>query len=161
LTRSSKVLSTLVENKPGTLFRVIHLVRLMRLNIEGLTLGVTNGGADCRMTMTLSGDDAAVEHVAKQLMKVIDILEAHTYGPEEVTARELALVKINTDKISVAEIQGNTGCRIVDSSKHSVVAEIVGSAKQIDEFVQRLGESNVLDIARTGVAALPKETTSR
>ena len=60
MTRSSKVLSTLVENKPGTLFRVIHLVRLMRLNIEGLTLGVTNGGADCRMTMTLSGDDAAV-----------------------------------------------------------------------------------------------------
>jgi acetolactate synthase-1/3 small subunit len=156
LTRASKVLSTLVENKPGTLFRVIHLVRLMRLNIEGLTLGVTNGGADCRMTMTLSGDDAAVEHVAKQLMKVIDILEAHTYSPDEVTARELALVKINTDSISVADIQRKTGCRIVDSSTHSVVAEVVGSAKQIDQFVERLGD-NVLDIARTGVAALPKE----
>ena len=157
---SSRVLSTLVENKPGTLFRVIHLVRLMRLNIEGLTLGVTNNGADCRMTMTLSGDDAAVEHVAKQLMKVIDILEARTYGPEEVTARELALVKINTDKISVSEVQRNTGCRIVDSSQHSVVAEVIGSAKQIDEFVQRLGD-NVLDIARTGVAALPKERITR
>jgi acetolactate synthase-1/3 small subunit len=156
LTRASKVLSTLVENKPGTLFRVIHLVRLMRLNIEGLTLGVTNGGADCRMTMTLSGDDASVEHVAKQLMKVIDILEAHTYSPEEVTARELALVKISTDGISVAEIQQKTGCRIVDSSSHSVVAEVVGSANQIDQFVERLGD-NVLDIARTGVAALPKE----
>jgi acetolactate synthase-1/3 small subunit len=156
LTRASKVLSTLVENKPGTLFRVIHLVRLMRLNIEGLTLGVTNGGADCRMTMTLSGDDASVEHVAKQLMKVIDILEAHTYSPEEVTARELALVKISTDGISVVEIQQKTGCRIVDSSSHSVVAEVVGSATQIDQFVERLGD-NVLDIARTGVAALPKE----
>jgi acetolactate synthase-1/3 small subunit len=158
LTRASKVLSTLVENKPGTLFRVIHLVRLMRLNIEGLTLGVTNGGADCRMTMTLSGDDASVEHVAKQLMKVIDILEAHTYSPEEVTARELALVKISTDGISVVEIQQKTGCRIVDSSSHSVVAEVVGSATQIDQFVERLGD-NVLDIARTGVAALPKERT--
>lgn len=156
MTRASKVLSTLVENKPGTLFRVIHLVRLMRLNIEGLTLGVTNGGADCRMTMTLSGDDASVEHVARQLMKVIDILEAHTYSPEEVTARELALVKISTDGISVAEIQQKTGCRIVDSSSHSVVAEVVGSANQIDQFVERLGD-NVLDIARTGVAALPKE----
>jgi acetolactate synthase-1/3 small subunit len=111
--------------------------------------------------MTLSGDDASVEHVAKQLMKVIDILEARTYGPEEVTARELALVKINTDKISVAEIQKNSGCRIVDSSQHSVVAEIVGSVKQIDEFVERLGESNVLDIARTGAAALPKESALR
>ena len=137
------------------------MVRLMRLNIEGLTLGVTNGGKECRMTMTLSGEDAAVEHVAKQLMKVIDILEARTYGPEEVTARELALVKINTDKISVAEIQRNSGCRIVDSSQHSVVAEIVGSVKQIDEFVERLGESNVLDIARTGAAALPKESALR
>jgi acetolactate synthase-1/3 small subunit len=155
------VLSALVENKPGTLFRVVHLVRLMRLNIEGLTLGVTNGGKECRMTMTLSGDDASVEHVAKQLMKVIDILEARTYGPEEVTARELALVKINTDKISVAEIQKNSGCRIVDSSQHSVVAEIVGSVKQIDEFVERLGETNVLDIARTGAAALPKESALR
>ena len=161
MTRSSKVLSALVENKPGTLFRVVHLVRLMRLNIEGLTLGVTNGGKECRMTMTLSGDDASVEHVARQLMKVIDILEARTYGPEEVTARELALVKINTDKISVAEIQKNSGCRIVDSSQHSVVAEIVGSVKQIDEFVERLGESNVLDIARTGAAALPKESALR
>ena len=122
MTRSSKVLSTLVENKPGTLFRVIHLVRLMRLNIEGLTLGVTNGGADCRMTMTLSGDDAAVEHVARQLMKVIDILEAHTYSPEEVTARELALVRINTDKMSVAEIQKKHGLphsRLVISTRSS------------------------------------------
>jgi acetolactate synthase I/III small subunit len=133
----------------------------MRLNIEGLTLGVTNGGADCRMTMTLSGDDAAVEHVARQLMKVIDILEAHTYGPEEVTARELALVKISTDKISVSDIQKNSGCRIVDSSQHSVVAEVVGSAKDIDEFVERMGKTNVLDIARTGVAALPKERALR
>jgi acetolactate synthase I/III small subunit len=155
--RSSKVLSALVENKPGALFRVIHLVRLMRLNIEGLTLGVTNGGDDCRLTITLNGDDATVEHVARQLMKVIDVLEAHTYGPEEVNSRELALIKINTDKISVSEIQKNNACRIVDSSQHSVVVEVVGSAQQIDEFVSGLGNSTVLDIARTGVAALPKE----
>jgi len=161
LTRASKVLSALVENKPGTLFRVVHLVRLMRLNIDGLTLGVSHGGEECRMTLTLSGDDVAVEHVAKQLMKVIDVLEARTYGPEEVTARELALVKINTDKISVAEIQRNSGCRIIDSSQHSVVAEIVGSTRQIDQFLDRLGKSNVLDIARTGVAALPKESALR
>lgn len=157
MTKASKVLSALVENKPGTLFRVVHLVRLMRLNIDGLTLGTSHGGEECLMTMSLSGDDAAVEHVAKQLTKVIDVLEAHTYGPEEVTARELALVRINTDKISTNDIQKNTGARIVDSSQHSVIAEIVGSSTQIDQFLDRIGKSNVLDIARTGVAALPKE----
>jgi len=149
------VLSALVENKPGTLFRVVHVIRLMRLNIEGMTLGVTNKGEDCRITVTLDGDEAAVEHVARQLVKVIDVLEAHTYSPEEITARELALVKINTDKMPVAEIQRKP-CRIVDSSPHSVVVEIVGSAREIDDFVGSL-KTAVLDIARTGVAALPKE----
>ncbi|MDA4122398.1 MAG: acetolactate synthase small subunit [Thaumarchaeota archaeon] len=155
--RSNKVLSVLVENKPGALFRVVHIVRLMRLNIEGLTLGVTNGGEECRMTITVSGDEAAVEHVARQLMKVIDVLEAHTYGPEEMDSRELALVKINTDRVSLAEVQRNHSARIVDSSAHSAVVEVVGSAQQIDDFVSGLGSANVLDIARTGVAALPKE----
>jgi len=157
--RSAKVLSALVENKPGALFRVVHVVRLMRLNIEGMTLGVTNGGDDCRITVTLDGDEAAVEHVARQLVKVIDVLEAHTYSPEEVTARELALVKINTDKMSVADVQKMKSCRIVDSSPHSVVVEIVGSAREIDDFVAGLTTA-VLDIARTGVAALPKEVTA-
>ncbi len=157
--RSSKILSTLVENKPGTLFRVVHLVRLMRLNIDGMTVGVTNGGDDVRMTMTLEGDDAAVEHVARQLMKVIDVLEARTYAPEEVTARELALVRINTDKMTLADLQKMNSCRIVDSSARSAVVEIVGSAKQIDDFVSSL-QTSVLDIARTGVAALPKEVQS-
>ncbi len=147
----------MVENKPGALFRVVHLVRLMRLNIDGLTLGATNGGEDVRMTITLEGDDAAVEHVARQLMKVIDVLEAHTYSPEEVTARELALVRINTDKMSTVDIQKIQFCRIVDSSARSAVVEVVGSASQIDDFVSSL-KTNVLDIARTGVAALPKET---
>jgi len=155
--RAPKVLSVLVENKPGTLFRVVNLVRLMRLNIEGLTLGTTNYGEDARMTFTINGDAATVEHVARQLMKVIDVLEAHTYGPEEVDSRELALVRINTDRISLAEIQKNQAARIVDSSAHSAVVEIVGSAQQIDDFVFGLGSSIVMDIARTGVAALPKE----
>jgi acetolactate synthase-1/3 small subunit len=128
----------------------------MRLNIDGMTVGVTNGGEDVRMTMTLEGDDAAVEHVARMLLKVIDVLEARTYGPEEVTARELALVRINTDKISLADIQRLQACRIIDSSARSAIVEIVGSATQIDEIISSL-KTSVLDIARTGVAALPRE----
>ena len=153
--RSSKILSVLVENKPGTLYKVIHLVRLMRLNIEGLTLGVTGGGDTCRLTLTLNGDDATVEHVSKQLMKVIDVLDAHTYAPAEVTARELALVRIRSDEKSTADEW--KPFPVVSSYDDSVVVEVVGNADEIDEFVHRVGDSRVMDIARTGVAALPRE----
>ena len=155
--RASKILTTLVENKPGTLYKVVHLVRLMRLNIEGLTLGVTNGGNTCRMTFTIDGDDATVDHVAKQLRKVIDVLEAQTYTPAEVNTRELALVKVAATSQSKSIIDASDGCRVVDSSTKSLVVQIVGSASEIDSFVRTLGP-DVLDIARTGVAALPRES---
>src|SRR3989442_4223359 len=121
LLRASKILTTLVENKPGTLYKVVHLVRLMRLNIEGLTLGVTNGGNTCRMTFTIDGDDATVDHVAKQLRKVIDVIEAQTYTPEEVNTRELALVKVTATDKSKSVIESSGGCRVVDSSPKSLV----------------------------------------
>jgi acetolactate synthase-1/3 small subunit len=147
-----------VENKPGTLYKVVHLVRLMRLNIEGLTLGVTNGGDTCRMTFTIDGDDAAVDHVAKQLRKVIDVLDAQTYSPEQVTTKELALVKVRATDQSKSIIGRSDGSKavVVDSSPESMVVQVVGSAKEIDDFVRLLG-TQVLDIARTGVAALPRE----
>ncbi len=154
--RASKILSTLVENKPGTLYKVVHLVRLMRLNIEGLTLGVTNGGNTCRMTFTIDGDDATVDHVAKQLRKVIDVLDAQTYSPGEVTTKELALVKVAASEQSRSVIRSSDVYKVVDSSPSSLVVQVVGSATEIDNFVNRLG-SEVLDIARTGVAALPRE----
>ncbi len=154
--RASKILSTLVENKPGTLYKVVHLVRLMRLNIEGLTLGVTNGGNTCRMTFTIDGDDATVDHVAKQLRKVIDVLDAQTYSPDEVTTKELALVKVAASDQSRSVIRSSDAYKVVDSSPSSLVVQVVGSAAEIDNFVNQLG-SEVLDIARTGVAALPRE----
>ncbi len=157
--RASKILSVLVDNKPGTLFRVTHLVRLMRLNIEGLTLGVTNGGDTCRMTFTLNGDDRTVEHVSRQLMKVIDVIEAHTYGPQEVTARELALVSLKKFDPTQFGEEERKRLSVVNKLSDGVVIQVVGTATEIDEFVRHAGESNVMDIARTGVAALPKENT--
>jgi acetolactate synthase I/III small subunit len=130
----------------------------MRLNIEGLTLGVTNGGDTCRMTFTIDGDDSTVDHVAKQLRKVIDVLEAQTYSPEQVTTKELALVKVRaTDQSRKVIFDPSDGSKkVVDSSPQSLVVQVVGSAAEIDDFVRLLG-TNVLDIARTGVAALPRE----
>ncbi len=99
-----KILSVLVENKPGMLFRVAHMIRLMRLNIEGLTCGVAYGGESSRLTMTVNGDDATLDFVAKQLSKVIDVLDARTYTREEVVARELAIVRINRPKTRIGKI---------------------------------------------------------
>ena len=151
-----KILSVLVENKPGTLFRVTHMIRLMRLNIEGLTCGVTNGGDRSRITMTVNGDDATLDFLAKQLSKVIDVYEAQTYSPEEVTARELALIKLNLSSVSHLDDRRLQGARIVETSDRSITVEVIGTPSEIDRFIHRFDSSHILELARTGTTAVPK-----
>jgi acetolactate synthase-1/3 small subunit len=151
-----KILSVLVENKPGTLFRVAHMIRLMRLNIEGLTCGVTNGGDRSRITMTVNGDDATLDFLARQLSKIIDILEAQTYSPEEVTARELALIKVDSTHVSHRDEQLMKGGRIVEMSDRSITIEVVGTPAEIDRFIHRFKSPHILQLARTGTTAVPR-----
>lgn len=151
-----KILSVLVENKPGMLFRVAHMIRLMRLNIEGLTCGVTNGGDKSRLTMTVNGDDATLDFVARQMSKVIDVFEAKTYTRDQVVARELAIVKINLPKSRISKTKLK-GSRTLESSKRFTTLEIVGTPLEVDSFLDRFDESQVLDMSRTGTTAIPRE----
>ncbi len=132
------------------------MIRLMRLNIEGLTCGVTNGGDRSRITMTVNGDDATLDFLAKQLRKVIDVYEAQTYAPEEVTARELALVKLNLSSVSHLDDKRLHGARIVETSDRSITVEVIGTPSEIDRFIHRFDSSHILELARTGTTAVPK-----
>jgi acetolactate synthase-1/3 small subunit len=151
-----KILSVLVENKPGALFRVTHMIRMMRLNVEGLTCAVTNGGDKSRITVTVNGDDATLDFVAKQLSKVIDVFEARTYTPQEVTAAELALIKLNPSDVPHLDDRRLEGARVVETSDQSITVEVVGTPSEIDQFIQRFKGSQILDLARTGITAVPK-----
>ena len=46
------------------------------------------------MTITLHGDDVAVEQAAKQLYRLIDVLKVQDVTAEPTVEHELALVKI-------------------------------------------------------------------
>ena len=56
------------------------------------------------MTITLHGDDVAVEQAAKQLYRLIDVLKVQDVTAEPTVEHELALVKIRATDRNRAEI---------------------------------------------------------
>ena len=151
-----KIISTIVENKPGVLFRVSNMIRRRGFNIESITVGTIDHKDVSRMTLTLRGDDATVEQVVKQLIKLIDVLEAKVFTPEEVTARELVLIRLAPEAKTQIATDALKDARIVDTSPGSITLELTGGPEVIEQFVQRVGSSNILGLARTGVTALPR-----
>ena len=69
------ILSIVVENKPGILFKVTHLFRSRNFNIDSISVGVTENPEYSRMTITTIGDEKQVAQIVKQLDKMIDTVE--------------------------------------------------------------------------------------
>ncbi|MDQ3909193.1 MAG: acetolactate synthase small subunit, partial [Thermoproteota archaeon] len=88
------IVSALVENKPGVLFRVTNLFRARSFNIESITVGSTEQQDLSRMTITTNSDEKTLDQLVKQLRKLIDVIEVKVLDTDKTVYRELALIKI-------------------------------------------------------------------
>ena len=87
------ILSILVENKPGILFKVTHLFRSRNFNIDSISVGVTADPEISRMTITTYGDQKQIKQIVKQLDKMIDTVEVRQLD-EHKTVYRLSLIHI-------------------------------------------------------------------
>ena len=114
------VLSLLVDNTSGVLSRVSGLFSRRGYNIDSVTVGETENPAYSRMTVAVSGDEASLIQIKKQLNKLEDVVNIVELEPGKSVCRELVLVKVKAspserkDIISVADI---FRANIVDVSK--------------------------------------------
>jgi acetolactate synthase I/III small subunit len=70
-----RIISMLIENKPGALARVVGLFHQRGYNIESLNVGPVFDGTYSRMTVTTRGSENEVEQITKQINKIIDVIK--------------------------------------------------------------------------------------
>lgn len=154
------ILTLLVENKPGILFKVTHLFRSRNFNIDSISVGVTDNPEYSRMTITTYGDEKQVEQIVKQLDKMIDTLEVRHLDEHKTVYRELSIFKIKlgnaNDSMEVNKLANAYGGKIHDVRKESMMVELTATPDQIRAFEELVKPFGIIDVARTGVAALQR-----
>ena len=152
-----RVFQIIVDNTSGVLSRISGLFSRRGYNIESITAGVTADPRFTRITIVTSGDEAILEQIEKQVAKLIDVRDVRELKPEESVYRELAMVKV---KVSAKEREGVISlsnifrANIIDVAPQSLMIEIVGGQDKIDAFLDLLEGYEILELARTGIAAL-------
>ena len=154
------ILSILVENKPGILFKVTHLFRSRNFNIDSISVGVTDNPEYSRMTITTYGDARQVAQIVKQLDKMIDTVRVTHLDEHKTVYRELALFKIGVghagDSMEINKLAGAYGGKVHDARKDSIMVELTATPDQIRAFEDLARPFGIIDVARTGVAALQR-----
>lgn len=154
------IISILVENKPGILFKVTHLFRSRNFNIESISVGITQNPEFSRMTITTVGDEKQIQQIVKQLDKMIDTVEVRRLDEHKTVYRELILFKIRINKASdsmeINKLANAYGAKVHDVKKDSIMVELTATPHQIDAFEELAKPFGIIETSRTGVAALQR-----
>jgi acetolactate synthase-1/3 small subunit len=157
------VVVAIVNNRPGVLNRVASLMRARQFNIESLAVGHTENPEISRMTITLRGDDVAVEQVCKQLYRLIDVLKVMDVTAERRIEHELALIKVRATDSNRAEILKIVELykgRVVDVAADSLIVEATGTEEEIDALVALVGGFGIREMVRTGSIVMVRGTAT-
>ncbi len=158
-TERKHTLTALVQDRPGVLNRVVSLVRRRGINISSLAVGRSETPHLSRLTFVIDGDDYSVEQATKQLYKLIDVVKISEFAEDQVVAREMALIKVQTTPASrseVIEIVGVFRAKIVDVAASAIIVEATGGEAKIDALMALLKPFGIREVMRSGRLAMQR-----
>lgn len=154
-------ISVVVDNEAGALARVIGLFSGRGYNIESLTVAeVTQDNTVSRITVVTSGTPMVIEQIKAQLERLIPVqrvVDLTVEGP--AVEREMALVKVRgtgETRVEALRIADIFRARVVDTSTQSFIFEITGPTDKIEAFIDLMDPIGLVEISRTGVAAIAR-----
>jgi acetolactate synthase-1/3 small subunit len=153
-------ISVLVENHFGVLAHVSGLFSSRGFNISSLAVGETEDPRFSRMTIVVSGDEKVLEHIMKQLNKLIDVIKVIDLTGQESIERELLLIKVAVEsrtRMEIMQIVQSFRGKIVDVNASDMVIEVTGTESKVDALLELLRPYGIKEVARTGSIALARK----
>jgi acetolactate synthase-1/3 small subunit len=154
-------LSVLVDNEPGVLARVIGLFSGRGYNIESLTVSETEHSKHLsRITIVTTGTPMVLTQIKHQLERLVPVHSVTDLTAEgRPLERELALVKVaGTGEARVEALQLATAYEaiVIDATTAHFVFQVTGATAKVEEFIAMMAPLGLIEICRTGVAAISR-----
>ena len=153
----------LVNNQFGVLNRVTSMFRRRQFNITSLTVSETESEEFSRITVQSEGDEIKKEQLFNQLYKLPDVVSVAELDNVETVNRELLLIKVvnssetrDDDRGAIDAFEG----KILDYTKDSLIIQMIGDSRKIDNFINLMKDFGILEICRTGIVSLQRGSTT-
>lgn len=157
----SRTLAVIVDNEPGVLARVIGLFSGRGYNIDSLTVSETEHEAHIsRITIVTRGTPMVIEQIKHQLERLVPVHRVRDLTEDALPVeRELALVKVagkGEKRIEALRLAEIFGANVIDASTEHFVFELTGRSSKIEQFLSIMVELGMVEVARTGLAAIAR-----
>ncbi|MFO1185632.1 MAG: acetolactate synthase small subunit [Bauldia sp.] len=159
--RETHTLSIVVDNEPGVLARVIGLFSGRGYNIDSLTVSETEHAKHLsRITIVTTGLPSVIEQIKAQLSRMVPVHSVRDLTAEGGSLeRELALVKVagkGENRVEALRLADAFHAEVVDATTDHFIFEVIGKTSKIEQFVAVMAPLGLVEVCRTGIAALSR-----
>lgn len=151
-----------VQDVPGVLNQVTQVFARRGYNVQSLAVGPSEREGRSRICMVVPGKSAqAVSSLMKQLAKLVHVESLTDLTETPFVNRELMLIKVRCPAGQRGELRDLAQIfrgGIVDVSAGTVTLEVLGKEDKMKAITELLEPYGILEIARTGRVALPRES---
>ncbi len=154
-------LSLFTEDHIGIMNQITIILTRRQINIESITASESAVKGVQMLTLVVRATAEMVQKVARQMQKLVDVLKVFVHTSDEIVYQELALYKVKTTGLMsgniIDHIVRDHNARILEVSPEYIVIEKTGHKTQINELLQELQPSGVLQFVRSGRVAITRQ----
>ncbi len=153
------VISIVIEDQSGALARIVELFTSRGYNLESICSGEAEEVGIHRLTLVTVGDDRKIRHIIRLLNNIVYVLEVTHLNPMDSISQELMLMKVKINpkiRSQVIQLIEAFGGTVVEMNLKTVSFRVVGQASKLDGVTQVFRDYKIIEMARTGEAAIHK-----
>lgn len=148
------------ENQIGLLNQISNIFTRRSMNISSLSVSASAMEGVHKFTITTCTTKDLIEKVVKQIEKRIDVVKAFYYTDEEIIFKEIALYKVDTEKLlESGDFEGiisRNNARIVEMNRCFAVILKTGSGEETQTLYDELSGFGVRQFVRSGRISVSK-----
>ena len=148
------------ENQTGLLQQFSNVFTRHSLDIWSVSASPSALPGIHKLTIEVRGNEDRVALAVKQLEKKIEVIKAFYYTDDELIYREVALYKVETDKLleydDFENLISSNNARILEMNKTFTVIQKTGNSEETGRLYNDLNRFGVLQFVRSGRVAVTK-----
>lgn len=143
------------DNSPGVLLRLTTLFTRRKINVESLTVSVTEVEGVSRFTIALSTDPVIAATIGRQIERMIEVRRVFVFAEPDIVHREVALVRARLERDDEALLlQQYPDCKVVERGARGTLVQFTGTEGEISSLLARLEPHGVTEFVRSGRIAV-------
>ncbi len=150
-------LVVLVHDRPGSVDRVVGVLRRRRAKTLSLNLCQSETPDVVRITALVKDSEVGVDHLIEHLRKIVDVRQVSNLVEPEAVQRELFLVKVTSTASSssaLIETAQRFGACAVAIAPEAVTFEVAGNEEKLSACLDALRPYGIRELARSGSVAV-------